>query len=52
MSNAAAQLVVGSLFRCGVLFFLRGVRKDVLQYIFSPKDFFREQVKARENNKG
>jgi hypothetical protein len=52
MPNAAAQLVVDPLFRRGVLFFFRGVREDVLEYFFSPKDFFREQVKARENSKG
>jgi hypothetical protein len=52
MPNAAAQLVVGPLFRCGVLFFLRGIRKDVLRYFFGPEDFFREQVKAGENSKG
>jgi hypothetical protein len=48
MPNAVAQLVLGPLFRCGVLFFLEGVRKDVLGYFFSPKDFFREQVKVGE----
>jgi hypothetical protein len=50
--NAAAQLVVDPLFRRGVLFFFRGVREDVLGYFFSPKDFFREQVKAGGNSKG
>jgi hypothetical protein len=52
MPNAAAQLVVDPLFRRGVLFFRGGVRGDVLGHFFSPKDFFREQVKARENKKG
>jgi hypothetical protein len=49
MPNAAAQLVVNTLFRCGVLFFREGVRGYVLGHFFSPKDFFREQVKAGEN---
>jgi hypothetical protein len=53
MPNAAAQLVVDPLFQRGVLFFFfRGIREDVLGYLFSPKDFFREQVKAGENSKG
>jgi hypothetical protein len=52
MPNAAAQLVVDPLFQRGVLFFFRGVREDELGYFFSPKDFFREQVKAGENSKG
>jgi hypothetical protein len=52
MPNAAAQLVVDPLFRRGILFFFRGVKEDVLRYFFSPKDFFREQVKAGENSKG
>jgi hypothetical protein len=52
MPNAAVQLVVDPLFWRGVLFFFRGVREDVLVYFFSPKDFFREQVKPGENSKG
>jgi hypothetical protein len=52
MPNAAARLVVGPLFRHGVLFFFRGVREDVLRYFFSPKNFFREQVKAGKIVKG
>jgi hypothetical protein len=52
MPNAAAQLVVDPLFQRGVLVFRGGVRGDVLGHFFSPKDFFREQVKAGENNKG
>jgi hypothetical protein len=52
MSNAAAQLVVDPLFWRGVLFFFRGIREDVLKDLFSPEDFFREQVKAGENSKG
>jgi hypothetical protein len=49
MPNAAAQLMVDPLFRQDVLFFRGGVRGDVLRHFFSPKDFFREQVKAGEN---
>jgi hypothetical protein len=52
MPNAAAQLVVGPLFWCGILFFLRGITKDVLRYFFGPEDFFRKQVKAGENSEG
>jgi hypothetical protein len=52
MPNAAAQLVIDPLFRCGVLFFEGGVRGDVLGYFFSPKDFFREQIKTGGNKKG
>jgi hypothetical protein len=52
MPNAAAQLVVDPLFRRGVLFFKGGVGGDVLGRFFSPKDFFRKQIKAGENKKG
>jgi hypothetical protein len=51
MPNTAAQLVINPLFRRGVLFFRGGVREDVLGHFFSPKDFFRKQVKAGENKK-
>jgi hypothetical protein len=44
--------VINPLFRRGVLFFRGGVREDVLGHFFSPKNFFREQVKAGENEKG
>jgi hypothetical protein len=44
--------MVYSLFRRGVLFFRGGIREDILGYFFSPKDFFREQVKAGENRRG
>jgi hypothetical protein len=37
MPNATAQLVVGLLFRCGVFFFSRGIRGDVLMNLFSSK---------------
>jgi hypothetical protein len=42
MPNAAAQLVVDSLFRHGILFFFRGIIEDVLLDFFSSKDFFRK----------
>jgi hypothetical protein len=35
-----------------VLFFRGGVRGDIFGYFFGPKDFFRKQVKAGENEKG
>jgi hypothetical protein len=44
--NAAAQLMVSPLFRRGVLCFEGGIGGDVLRHIFSPDDFFREQIKA------
>jgi hypothetical protein len=52
MPNAAAQLVIDPLFWRGVLFFKRGVRRDVLRRFFGPKDFFRKQVKAGEKQEG
>jgi hypothetical protein len=52
MPNAAAQLVIDPLFWRGVLFFKGGVRGDVLRHFFSPKDFFRKQIKAGENREG
>jgi hypothetical protein len=52
MPNAAAQLVIDPLFRRGVLFFKGGVRRDVLGRVFSPKDLFREQIKAGGNKRG
>jgi hypothetical protein len=39
MPDAMALLVVGLLFRCGVFFFSRGIREDVLRNFFSSKDF-------------
>jgi hypothetical protein len=44
--NAAAQLMVGSLFRRGILCFEGGIRGDVLRHVFGPDDFFRKQIKA------
>jgi hypothetical protein len=52
MSNTAAQLVVDSLFRRGVLFFSVGIRGDVLGDLFSSKDFFRNQVKTEKAERG
>jgi hypothetical protein len=47
MPNAAAQLMVGPLFRRGILCFEGGIGRDVLRHIFGPDDFFGEQIKAR-----
>jgi hypothetical protein len=44
--NAAAQLMVGPLFRRGVLCFEGGIGGDVLRHIFGPDDFFKKQIKA------
>jgi hypothetical protein len=44
--NAMAQLMVGPLFRRGILCFEGGIGGDVLGHIFGPDDFFREQIKA------
>jgi hypothetical protein len=52
MPNAAVQLVIVPLFRRGVLCFNGRVRGDVLGRFFSPKDFFRKQIKARGKKKG
>jgi hypothetical protein len=52
MPNAAAQLVVDPLFWRGVLCFKGGVRGDVLRRFFSPKDFFRKQIKAGRKQVG
>jgi hypothetical protein len=52
MPNAAVQLVIDPLFWRGVLFFKGGVRGDVFRRFFSPKDFFRRQIKAGENREG
>jgi hypothetical protein len=46
VSNAAAQLMVGPLFRRGVLCFEGGIRGDVLRNVFGPDDFFKKQIKA------
>jgi hypothetical protein len=52
MPTVAAQLVIDPLFRRGVLFFKGGVRGDLLRRFFSPKDFFKKQIKAGENKEG
>jgi hypothetical protein len=44
--NAATQLMVGPLFRRGILCFEGGIGGDVLRHIFGPNDFFGEQIKA------
>jgi hypothetical protein len=44
--NAAAQLMVGSLFGRGIHCFEGRIRGDVLRHVFGPNDFFREQIKA------
>jgi hypothetical protein len=46
MPDAAAQLMVGPLLRCGVLCFEGGIGGDVLRHIFGPDDFFGKQIKA------
>jgi hypothetical protein len=51
MPDATAQLMVGLLFRCGVFFFGRGVRGDVLRNLFSSKDLLWEQVKAENKRR-
>jgi hypothetical protein len=52
MPNEAAQLVVDPLFQRGVLFFFRGIRKDVLGDFFSSKDFFGKQVQTEKTERG
>jgi hypothetical protein len=51
MPNVTAQLVVGFLFRCGVFFFSRGIRGDVLRNLFSSKDLLWEKVKAESKRR-
>jgi hypothetical protein len=46
VTNAAAQLMAGPLFRRGILCFEGGIGGDVLRHIFGPDDFFTEQIKA------
>jgi hypothetical protein len=38
--------MAGPLLRRGILCFKGGIGGDVLRHIFSPDDFFREQIKA------
>jgi hypothetical protein len=49
--DAAAQLVVGPLFRRGILCFDGGIGGDVLRHIFGPDDFFGKQIKAEEDER-
>jgi hypothetical protein len=46
VSNAAAQLMAGSLFRRGILCLKEGLRGDVLRHVFGPDDFLRKQIEA------
>jgi hypothetical protein len=50
--NAAAQLMIGPLFRRSILCFEGGIGGDVLRHIFGPDDFFREQIKAGRGKEG
>jgi hypothetical protein len=47
MSNATTQLMVDLLLMCGVFFFSRGVRADVLRNFFSAENVLRQQVEAK-----
>jgi hypothetical protein len=49
--DAAAQLMVGPLFKRGILCFERGIEGDVLRHIFGPDDFFGEQIKAEKDER-
>jgi hypothetical protein len=49
--DAAAQLMVGPLFRRGILYFERRIGGDVLRHIFGPDDFFGEQIKAEKDER-
>jgi hypothetical protein len=40
--NAAAQLMVGPLFRRSLLCFVGEIGGDVLRHVFGPDDFFRK----------
>jgi hypothetical protein len=46
MPNAEAQLMIGPLFRRGILCFEGGIGGNVLRHIFGPDDFFGKQIKA------
>jgi hypothetical protein len=52
MPDAAVQPMIDPLLRRGILRFKGGVRGDVHGYFFSPKDFFRKQIKAGRDKKG
>jgi hypothetical protein len=51
MPDAAAQLMVGLLFRSGLLCLEGGIGGNVLRHIFSPNDLFREQIKTEKEKK-
>jgi hypothetical protein len=46
VSNAAAQLMAGSLLGRSILCFKGRVRGDVLRHVFGPDDLLRKQIKA------
>jgi hypothetical protein len=48
---AAAQPMVGFLFRRGILCFERGIGGDALRHILGPDDFFRKQIKAEKDER-
>jgi hypothetical protein len=48
MPDAVAQLMVGLLFRRGLLCLEGGIRGNVLWHIFGPNDHFREQIKTEK----
>jgi hypothetical protein len=51
VSYAAAQPMVGPLFRRGILCFERRIGGDVLRHIFGPDDFFGKQIKAEKDER-
>jgi hypothetical protein len=51
MPNTAAQLMVGLLFRRGLLCLEGGIKGNVLRHIFGPNDLFREQIKTEKGEK-
>jgi hypothetical protein len=48
MPNTTAQLMVGLLFRRGLLCLEGVIRGNVLRHIFGPNDLFREQTKTEK----
>jgi hypothetical protein len=48
---AAAQPMVGPLFRRGILCFERGIGGDVFRHIFGSDDFFGKQIKAEKDER-
>jgi hypothetical protein len=47
MPNVTAQLMVGFLLMCGVLFFSRGVGKGVLRNFLSAENILQQQIEAK-----